>query len=83
MTDQKRNAPIIVLRDGSLKASVWENDGENGKYLTTTFAKTYSNDGDPQDTQSFGKSDLLAISELARRAYTKAVLYYRNEPLVD
>jgi len=36
-----KNKPLGVLRDGTLKATIWENEGENGTYFTTTFARTY------------------------------------------
>jgi hypothetical protein len=70
-----KNAPVIVIRDGALKASIWENEGENGTYLTTTFAKTYTKDSKPKDTQVFSRSDLLPLSELLRRSYAKIGLH--------
>lgn len=70
-----KNAPIVVIRDGALKASIWENEGENGTYLTTTFAKTYTKDNKPRDTQVFSRSDLLPLTELMRRSYAKIGLH--------
>lgn len=67
--------PIISLRDGSIKASIWENNGENGSYLSTTFTKTYTKDGKPADGNIFGRNDLLPLSELARKTYEKINLY--------
>lgn len=62
--------PANVLRDGDLKASIWENNGKNGPYFTTTFAKTYRDrNNELRDTNVFNNSDLLRISELARQAY--------------
>ncbi len=62
--------PTDVIRDGSLKASIWENNGEKGVYFTTTFAKTYrGKDEKLHDTNVFNNSDLLKVSELARQAY--------------
>ena len=64
------NHPASVVRDGNLKATLWENKSENGTYVSTTFAKTYEDkDGKPKDTNSFTGTDLLRISELARKAY--------------
>lgn len=67
--------PVISLRDGALKASIWENNGESGSYLSTTFTKTYTKDGQPADGHIFGRHDLLPLSELARKAYGKINLY--------
>lgn len=65
-------APEATLRDAHLKASIWRNEGEKGSYYTTTLARTYKdNDGNPKDTHSFSKNDLLKASELARSAYNR------------
>jgi len=66
----KQNKPELVVRDGSLKATIWRNEGEKGPYFTTTLARTYSDaQGNPKDTQSFSQVDLLRLSELNREAY--------------
>lgn len=68
--DQRSQPPLAVLRDGAIKASIWENQGERGAYLTTKFAKTYEDQqGQVRDTNGFSQSDLLKVSELARQAY--------------
>lgn len=62
--------PASVLKDGNLKASIWENNGQKGIYYTTTFAKVYEDkNGKLRDTNVFNNSDLLKVSELARQAY--------------
>ena len=71
MDDKQR--PADTLRDGSLKATLWRNEGENGSFVSTQFAKTYTDrDGKPRDTNSFASSELLRVSELARQAYTRS-----------
>ncbi|NRA30852.1 MAG: hypothetical protein HRU11_11395 [Parvularculaceae bacterium] len=68
--NQRPEPPLAVLRDGAIKASIWENQGEKGAYLTTKFAKTYEDrDGQVKDTAAFTQSVLLKVSELARQAY--------------
>ncbi|MEM9840249.1 MAG: hypothetical protein AAF830_13980 [Pseudomonadota bacterium] len=62
--------PIETLRDGNLKASVWENQGEKGPYFTVTLAKTYKDEqGSYRDTQSFTGTEILRVAELGRVAY--------------
>lgn len=64
--------PKSVIRDGNLKATIWENQGEKGTYFTTTLAKTYrDHNGDLRDTNAFTGNDLLRVSELAREARAK------------
>lgn len=67
------NRPIETLRDGNLKASIWQNEGDKGPYLMTTLTRTYTDDrGNYHDTNSFSGTDLLRISELARQAYQRS-----------
>lgn len=77
MTDQNnhdvRNRPADTLRDGSLKATIWRNDGENGTYHTVNLARTYKDDqGNLRDTSSFRAKDMLPLSELSRQAHYRA-----------
>ncbi|WP_309385693.1 hypothetical protein [Cerasicoccus frondis] len=85
MGNQTSNAPIEVIRDGAIKASIWSNESENGEFLTTTFARTYTDaNGDPKDTSGFTGRDLLVVSELARQAWlvTNAIRS-RQSPSAD
>lgn len=76
--NQKR--PEATLRDGSVKASIWRNEGESGAFRSTTFARTYEDrDGNPRDANSFAGTDLLKVSELARQAYNKSRTLDREE----
>ena len=69
MTDS--NKPEVI-RDGSLKASLWRNQGENGPYVTVDFARTYTDkDGNIKDSRSFSLNDVLKLSELSREAYQR------------
>lgn len=69
MEQHDNKGPIEVIRDGAIKASIWSNEGENGNYLTVTFSRTYTKDGEPQSSNSFSGRDLLVIAEIARQAY--------------
>lgn len=70
---QTYDRPTDTLRDGNLKATIWENHGKNGSYYTTSFARTYEDkNGNLRDTNSFSGTDLLRIAELAREAYTRS-----------
>lgn len=60
------NEPVTTLRDGRLKATLWQNENRDGEtYHTVKLAKTYEDkDGRLQDTSSFSESELLRVSEL-------------------
>ena len=75
-----KNQPASVIRDGNLKATLWSNNSEKGVYVSTTFAKTYEGkDGNVKDTSSFSGTDLLRISELAKKAYALGNRIRRDE----
>ena len=73
MDDTNRNnSPRDVLRDGNLKASIWRNDGEKGPFYSVNLARTYRDEqGELRDSHSFAGSDLLRVSELARKTYDR------------
>ena len=78
-TTAKPKQPVETIRDGSLKATIWQNEGDHGPYYTTTLAKTYEDRaGKPQDTHSFTGPELLRIAELARTAYARSVSLRRQ-----
>ena len=37
------NKPLEIIRDGALKATIWENEGENGVLYSTTLARIVRN----------------------------------------
>jgi len=75
-----KNQPASVIRDGNLKATLWSNQSDKGVYVSTTFAKTYEGrDGQVKDTSSFSGTDLLRISELAKKAYALGNRIRREE----
>lgn len=65
------NQPLETLRDGRLKATLWENQGESSTYHTVTLAKVYEDkEGHLQETSSFSAGELLRVAELARESHS-------------
>jgi hypothetical protein len=78
-TDQTRQ-PADVIRDGSLKATIWRNEGGDGPFYSTSLARTFEDrEGNLRDAHSFSGSDLLKVSELARKAYDRSAELRREE----
>ena len=70
--EKHANRPADVIRDSNLKATLWRNEGDKGPYYATELARTYKDDdGNLRDTNSFIATDLLRVSELARKAYDR------------
>ncbi|MDQ0314617.1 hypothetical protein [Amorphus orientalis] len=64
------NKPVDTLRDGRVKASIWEKETDKGPFHSVTFARTYRDqDGNYADAHSFSGTDLLKVSRLAERTY--------------
>ena len=71
MSDQK-NRPLETLRDGSLKASIWENQREDHAAHNVQFRKGYRDqDGQYRDTDNFSSGDLLRLLRLAEQSYDR------------
>ena len=64
------NQPTETLRDGSLKATIWKNEGEKGAFFSVNLSRTYKDEaGNYHDSDSFSGTELLCIAHLATRAY--------------
>ena len=71
--DRPANPPAETIRDGSLKATIWRNEGEKGAYHTVNLARTYKdNEGNLRESTSFRAQDMLPLSELSRQAHYRA-----------
>lgn len=70
-TRSDTNAPVDTLRDGRLKATIWENKNTDGDtYHTVTLAKTYEDrNGNLQDSHSLSSGEALRGAELLREAH--------------
>lgn len=67
---EPRKQPVETLRDGNLKASVWENKRDENVMHSVQFRRSYRDqEGQYRDTDSFSGSDLLRLSKLAERSY--------------
>lgn len=64
------NQPIAKIRDGALAATIWENEGEKGKFYTVDFSRTFTDGkGKIKNSNSFSGTEVLRISRLAAKAY--------------
>ena len=62
--------PVKEIRFGSIKATIWENDTENGVRHAVTVIKVYKDGNDWKETWSYSKSDLLTVSHVSQLAAT-------------
>lgn len=63
------NKPAATLRCGSIKATIWRNEGERGPFYSTTFSRPFKGaEGEWRNAGSFGLADLEAIALLTAQA---------------
>ena len=65
------NKPVLTVRDGTLKVTVWAVDGKNNSvFYTSTLTKGYKDQaGEWQDTTNLNTDDLLKVSRLMQKTY--------------
>ena len=62
--------PAAELRIGAIKATIWENQGENRVRYNTVFSRLYRDGDQWKTTNHFGFRDLLTLAKLADQAHT-------------
>ncbi|VXC98074.1 conserved hypothetical protein [Oceanicaulis sp. 350] len=68
----ERKGPADTVRDGRIKATMWERNGESGPPYGTTITRTYTDkDGKARDTPFLSGADLLRASRVAEKAYER------------
>lgn len=55
---------------GSIRATIWRNDSENGVRFNTQFSRIYRDGEEWKSTDSFGRDDLLVVSKVSDHAHT-------------
>ncbi|MAT70099.1 MAG: hypothetical protein CMJ58_11330 [Planctomycetaceae bacterium] len=72
MSNQPTNKPAATLRDGSLKATLWQRQSENGVFFNVTLTRTYKDGDNYKDSNSYTGAELLRVARLAGKAYDLA-----------
>lgn len=76
----KNTKPVDTLRDGSLKATIWKNEGENGPRYSVNLTRTWRDEqGNYHDSDSFSGNELLRIARLANIAYDEIAIHREND----
>ena len=62
--------PAHEVRLGAIKATIWKNDTGNGVRFNTTFTRLYRDGSKWNNTNSFGRDDLLIVGKVADQAHS-------------
>ncbi|MFI4854689.1 MAG: hypothetical protein ACIAQF_06890 [Phycisphaerales bacterium JB065] len=70
MTQKPNSKPATALSDGSIRATIWKNQGEKGPFYSVRITRTYTDEKDNyHDSDSFSGSELLRVARMAQLAY--------------
>ena len=65
-----KNKPVHEVRLGAVKAALWRNDTDSGVRFNVTITRLYKDGEDWNNTDSFGRDDLLLVAKVADLAHT-------------
>ncbi|MEM8500654.1 MAG: hypothetical protein AAF542_21750 [Pseudomonadota bacterium] len=77
--------PVLNINDGTVSASIWRNETEDGKvYFNATVKNAYKgNDENWHDTNSYNNDQLLKLARVANKAYDAALELRANDQSDD
>ena len=68
----KQTKPYTINIGRGIKAKVWSNEGNKGTWYNVTFARCYKDEeGEFQDSGSYGRDDLLHVARAAEKAFDR------------
>jgi hypothetical protein len=69
--EAEKRRPVFEARYGRLRASVWRQESEKGPWFNVTLSRSYKDDdGNWQNSSSFGTRDLLEVAKLCNEVHT-------------
>lgn len=72
-----KKQPVHEVRLGRIKATIWENETQNGTRHNVTLCRLYKDGDEWKDSTSYGRDDLPLVEKVAALAH--AYIYGRNE----
>ncbi len=62
--------PVHEIRLGRIKATLWENETQNGTRHNVTLSRLYKDGENWKDSSSFGRDDLPLAAKVADQAHS-------------
>ena len=63
MSDQ----PAKRFRIGNVQATIWENGNGDRTFYNVTFVRSYKDDGEWKESNSYGHAELLNLAKVSAR----------------
>ena len=64
-----KQKPIHEVLINCVKAAIWKNDTDKGVRYNVSFSRIYKDSDEWKSTDSYGRDDLLVLSEVSRQAF--------------
>lgn len=75
----EKQKPIHTIRFGRIKVAIWANQSPNGPWYSVEASRVYKDDhGGWQQSDSFGREDLLLVCKALDHAHTW--IYQQTRP---
>ncbi len=68
--DGEKTRPVHVVRYGSIRASVWANQTQNGVMHSVTITRSFKEGEEWHDSTSFARDEILAASKALNEAHS-------------
>jgi hypothetical protein len=65
-----KQKPVHEIRLGRIKATIWENETENGMRYNVTVCRLYKDGDQWKQTASFGRDDLPLVAKVVDLVHT-------------
>ena len=65
-----KQKPVHEIRLGRIKATIWENETENGTRYNVTVCRLYKDGDQWKQTSSFGRDDLPLVAKVVDLVHT-------------
>jgi len=74
-----KNKPVKTIRLGSIEASIWENEADDGrKTHSVTFKRSYKDGEEWKDSESYWTEHLPLLAKAADMAHTAILTDLRH-----
>lgn len=69
----EKKKPIQTIKEGRVRASIWENQSKNGPFLSVTLDRWYKDGEQIKSTGSFSYTDLLNLAKVISKASAEMI----------
>ena len=75
--------PVHEIRLGRIKATIWENETENGWWCNVNLTRLYRDGDQWKDSAGFGRDDLPLVAKVADLAHSWIFSYKPDSSGLD